>query len=368
MPKDDLKRWVRTELWDQVPVSISVINRNFEIVEANKHFVDTYGEWRGRPCYAVYKQRDSRCEVCSAAETFKDGKVRIREEEGALADGQPHHYIVRTVPLVRHNGEGDEIPFTIEMSTDITEIKMLEKEKLEVERLAAVGETVAGLAHGIKNVLMGLEGGVYIVRTGMKNADSIRILRGWGVVEENIERISAFVKEFLDFAKGRTAKVEMADPNLIVTKVVDLFKESARLAGIEFTCDLASGLEFARLDEEGIHTCLVNLVSNALDACEMSDKRGGHVHVSTAERNGTLLFEVADDGTGMDAEIGKKVFTKFFSTKGAERGTGLGLLTTKKIVQQHGGKVSFESAEGSGSIFRLEFPRARLPQPSASDS
>ena len=187
------------------------------------------------------------------------------------------HWCVTTV-------KASEIPFTIEMSTDVTEIKMLEKEKLEAERLAAVGETVAGLAHGIKNVLMGLEGGVYIVRTGMKNADSNRILRGWGVVEENIERISAFVKEFLDFAKGRTAKVEAVDPNLIATKVIELFWDSARLVGIELTCDLASGIESANLDEEGIHACLVNLVSNALDACEMSDKRGGHVHVSTADR------------------------------------------------------------------------------------
>jgi signal transduction histidine kinase len=368
MPKDDLKRWVRTELWDQVPVAISVINREFEIVEANKSFGDTYGEWRGRPCYTVYKGRSSRCEVCSAAETFTDGKIRVREEEGVLTNGQPHHYLVRTVPLVRADSEGSEIAFTIEMSTDITEMKNLEKEKLEAERLAAVGETVAGLAHGIKNILMGLEGGVYIVRTGMKNADSNRILRGWGIVEENIDRISTFVKEFLDFAKGRKAKVKHSDPNLIATKVIDLFKDSARLAGIELTYDLAKDMEPACLDEEGIHTCLVNLVSNALDACEMSDKKGGHVRVSTYDRDGVLVFEVADDGTGMDAEIGKKVFTKFFSTKGSERGTGLGLLTTKKFVQQHGGKVSFESTEGSGSRFRLEFPRDRLPQASASDS
>jgi signal transduction histidine kinase len=269
---------------------------------------------------------------------------------------------------VRTNDEGSEIAFTIEMSTDITEIKLLEKEKLEAERLAAVGETVAGLAHGIKNVLMGLEGGVYIVRTGMKNADSNRILRGWGIVEENIERISTFVKEFLDFAKGRKAKVKETDPNRIATKVIELFQESARLAGIELTYDFASDIQPALLDEDGIHSCLVNLVSNALDACEMSDKEDGHVHVSTAERDGVLVFEVADDGTGMDAEIGKKVFTKFFSTKGSERGTGLGLLTTKKFVQQHGGKVSFESADGSGSRFRLEFPRDRLPQASTSDS
>jgi signal transduction histidine kinase len=368
MPKEDLKHWIRTELWDQVPVRISVINPDFEIVEANKSFSEAYGEWQGRPCYAVYKGRSERCETCGAAETFKDGRVRVREEEGVLRDGQPHHYIVRTVPLVRQNGEAGEIPFTIELSTDITEIKLLEKEKLQAERLAAVGETVAGMAHGIKNVLMGLEGGVYVVRTGMKKADSERILRGWAIVEENIERISAFVKQFLDFAKGRTAKVALVYPNHIATKVIELFSENAKLAGIELRCDLASDISPTYLDEDGIHTCLVNLVSNALDACDVSDRPGGRVLVSTAERNGTLVFEVTDDGTGMDSEIGKQVFTKFFSTKGSEKGTGLGLLTTRKVVQQHGGTVSFESTEGMGSVFRLEFPRDRLPRPDSGES
>jgi signal transduction histidine kinase len=368
MRQDDLKHWIRTELWDQVPVSIAVINRDFDILEANKSFVKTYGRWQGRKCYAVYKGRSTRCETCAAAETFADGRIRVREEEGVLPDGQPHHYLVRTVPLVRQNGPDNEISFTIELSTDITEIKLLEKEKLQAEHLAAVGETVAGLAHGIKNVLMGLDGGVYVVRTGMQKADSERILRGWAMVEENIERISAFVKEFLDFAKGRTAKVEVVDPNLIASKVIELFRENARRAGIELKVDLAADIQPACLDEEGIHTCLVNLVSNALDACDMSERPGGHVRVSTAERDGTLIFEVDDDGTGIDAEIGKKVFTNFFSTKDSERGTGLGLLTTKKIVQQHGGKVSFESTAGVGSVFRLEFPRDRLPQPSSGDS
>jgi signal transduction histidine kinase len=368
MPKQDLSDWIRTELWDQVPVSISVINRDFEVVEANKSFLETYGEWRGRKCYAVYKGRSERCENCAAAETFTDGRVRAREEEGILGDGKPHHYLVRTIPLVRRNGAESEIPFTIEISTDITPIKLLEKEKLQAERLAAVGETVAGLAHGIKNVLMGLEGGVYVVRTGMQKADSDRILRGWAIVEENIERISKFVKEFLDFAKGRSAKVGVVDPNVIAAQVIELFRENARMAGIEFKWHLAPEVQPARMDEDGIHTCLVNLVSNALDACEMSERSGGHVLVSTAEREGALVFEVADDGTGMDAELGRKVFSTFFSTKGTERGTGLGLLTTKKIVQQHGGTVSFESTEGVGSVFRLEFPRNRLPQANSGDS
>jgi signal transduction histidine kinase len=87
------------------------------------------------------------------------------------------------------------------------------------------------------------------------------------------------------------------------------------------------------------------------------------VTVRTHDHGGSLVFEVADTGTGIDYEIRKKVFTTFFSTKGSGKGTGLGLLTTRKIVQQHGGKVAFESTAGSGSVFRLEFPHDRLPRP-----
>ena len=363
MPNDrtvpqDITEWVRTNLWDLVPISISVIDREFRIREANRSFARTYGAWEHKPCYTVYKGTDSKCKDCAADATFSDGRVRVREEEGICRAGKQTYYLVQMVPIVRESGE---IRFIIEMSTDITATKVLEQEKIAAERLAAVGQTVAGLAHGIKNILMGLEGGVYIVRTGMEMADSDRILRGWRNVEENIDRISTFVKEFLDFAKGRTPEVALTDPNAIATRVVDLFREKARLAGIELSLELGPDVGPALMDEEGIHTCLVNLVSNALDASQASEREKGRVLVSTCDCNNRLVFEVSDDGTGMDSEIRKKVFTNFFSTKGAEKGTGLGLLTTRKIVQQHGGTVSFLSTEGVGSEFRLEFPRDRLP-------
>ncbi len=357
---EDIKDWVRTELWNQVPVSISVIDRRFKIVEANRNFANTYGEWRDRPCYAVYKGREERCEHCAATETFADGQSRVREEQGVVRNGQPTYYLVHLVPLVRRDGS---IPFIIEMSTDITTTKLLQRQKLEAERLAAVGQTVAGLAHGIKNVLMGLDGGMFMARTGIQKGDTERMLKGWQMLEDNVARISSFVKEFLDFARGRTRRVQLVDPNKIAAKVVELFKDTATLAGIELIADLAPDIPDAPLDEEGIHTCLSSLVSNALDACETSERGNNHVTVTTYERDGTLVYEVADDGTGMDYEIKKKVFTNFFSTKAAGKGTGLGLLTTSKIVQQHGGKVSFESTEGEGSLFRLEFPRDRLPVP-----
>lgn len=359
MHTGEIQDWLRTNLFDEVPIAISVIGPDFRIVKANRRFGEAYGPWKGRLCYEVYKGRSQPCERCAAVKTFADGKIRSREEEGTTRDGDQQYYLVQMVPITRAGGE---VPYVIEMSTDITPVKQLEKENREAERLAAVGETVAGIAHGVKNVLMGLEGGMYAVNTGIERGDDERIARGWAVLQENVTRISQFVKEFLDFAKGRVAQVAMIDPNGPVRKVVQLYEEKAAQAGIRLRVDLQEGLAPAPLDEEGIHACLANLVSNAIDACLLSDrKRSYRVTVSSREEDGTLIYEVADNGHGMDYEISRKVFSKFFTTKGSDRGTGLGLLTTKKIVHQHGGRISFSSKEGEGSVFRIELPRDRLP-------
>jgi len=352
--------WVRNELWDQVPVRICVIDRNYKIIEANRAFTQAYGEFSDQYCYCVYKGREERCVTCNAAESFEDGQIRVREEEGLVIDGEQTAYLVRVVPIVTADGE---IPYIIEMSTDITQVKRLAKEKLEAERLAAVGQTVAGLAHGVKNVLMGLEGGMYVFRSGMEKSDSERIFQGWQMLEDNIERITFFVKEFLEFARGRTPTVQLVDPNRLALKVYELFHDTAGLAGITLEKDLQPDIPYALMDEEAIHSCIANLVTNAIDACKISDGTEHTITLTTSDREGKLVFEVADDGAGMDYDVKKKIFTTFFSTKGSDKGTGLGLLTTRKIVQEHGGKVSFESEPGKGSLFRLEFPRDNLPKP-----
>jgi len=358
---EDIRDWVSTKLWYEVPISVSVIDPAFRIVEANPHFARNYGEWQGRFCYEVYKGLSERCKHCAATKTFADGLIREREEQGAVRDGKQTHYLVHMVPLIGRDGK---IPYIIEMSTDITAVKLLEQEKLEAERLAAVGQTVAGLAHGVKNLLMGIDGGMYMLESGIEKGDADRLVRGWEMLKEDMARMTSFVKEFLEFAKGRTPDVQLIDPNGPAREVVALFRDTARLKGIEIRMNFQDGISQAFMDREGIHTCLANLVSNALDACEVSDKPNRHVVLSTSEQEGKLVYEVADDGVGMDYEVRKKIFSSFFSTKATGKGTGLGLLTTRKIVQEHGGSVSFDSTAGAGSVFRLEFPRDRLPRPS----
>jgi PAS domain S-box-containing protein len=313
-----------------------------------------------------------------------------KEEVHTLADLEPHlPPILRQImregletcllpggPPVRAR-DGEEIPvrFTnicLKMGQetlgyasffdDLREIKKLEKEKLDAERLAAVGQTVAGIAHGVKNIIMGLEGGLYVVKSASKKQDSKLAEEGWRMLENNIMKISALIKDFLNFSKGREPQPLWVQPAQIARDVIALYEEAARKEGITLVEDLAEDVATAPMDPQGIHSCLANLVSNAIDACRMSDPPGGRIVVSLRGREGSIFYEVLDNGCGMDYEVKKKVFTTFFSTKGMG-GTGVGLLTTRKIVQEHGGKIEFESMAGQGSRFTLVFPRDRLPRP-----
>jgi len=307
-------------------------------------------------CYEVYKRRKSKCLNCPAAKTFKDGRVHRSNQIGIDKRGQDIHYAVSTSSLMR---SGDEVAHVIEISTDITAVKKLERQVIDAERLGAVGQTVAGLAHSIKNILMALEGGKYIVGLGLKKNDRKMIDEGWDVLERNFDKTTSLVKDFLSFSKGRLPRLKMIEPVDIVTEIIDLYKDIAAQSGINLKVEVVGNVRKAPLDPDGIHTCLTNLVSNAIDACQMGKQRGSEVVISVTDQRNKLVFEVSDNGSGIDHDIKQKIFTTFFTTKGGE-GTGLGLLTTRKIVQEHGGKVTVYSETGKGACFRMEFPRKRL--------
>lgn len=244
--------------------------------------------------------------------------------------------------------------------SDLRPIKILEAQNLESERLAAVGETVAGLAHSVKNVLQALEGGLYALGSGLKRDDRQRVAQGWAVIERNFEKVTRLIRDFLSFSKGRIPETKQIDPNAPFKEVITLHQAVAIQEGIRLVPKLDNNLRPAFLDADGLHTCLTNLLSNAIDACRMSDKSESNIVLRTYEREGVLVYEVEDDGCGMDCEVKSRVFTTFFTTKGGG-GTGLGLLTTRKIVQEHGGSITMTTEPGEGTIFRIELPRERLP-------
>lgn len=246
-------------------------------------------------------------------------------------------------------------------------MKELERQKIDAERLGAVGQTVAGLAHSIRNILTGLEGGIYVVDSGLERNQKDRITMGWGMLHRNIDRISILVKSLLEFAGGRAPRVTLIDPVDLVNEVVELFRETADQADIKIISKTSPGLPLTPMDRENMHSCIANLITNALDACQTSDKPGCKITVGCYEEENCLIFEVADEGCGMAYEVKQMIFTNFFTTKGT-KGTGLGMLTVRKTTHEHGGKVVFESLEGQGSVFKLIFPRDKLPAPLTEDN
>ena len=238
------------------------------------------------------------------------------------------------------------------------ELEEAQEEIIRNERLATIGETVAGLAHYIKNILTGLRGGMYMVNVGLEKDKPKMLREGWRVVSRNIERVSRLVMDLLTYSKDRRPEPTECDPKEIVSVVLNLLTDYAADHDVELQTDLDPAIEKAYLDTSGMHRVLLNLVSNAIDACifDPDTSKEWQVMVRTRiEENGEkrLVFEVSDNGVGMTREVQQKLFSRFFSTKEG-RGTGLGLLITQKIVEEHGGEIKVSSTSGKGTTFSVQ--------------
>ena len=230
---------------------------------------------------------------------------------------------------------------------------------IEAERMAAVGETIAGLSHAIKNIAGGLEGGTFVLEKGIELDNKEYIRQGWEAVRFNFEKIKELSVNLLNYAKFTDLTYEFSNPNEPAKEVVELMRSRAQQHGIELNLALAPDLKDVWLDPESIHQCLLHLVSNGLDAIiEMGHaKEKKEVLVKTTKPEGWgVEYAVADNGCGMDSEVKEKVFNSFFSTKGAT-GTGMGLMITRKIIDAHDGKIEYESEKGVGTTFFIRLPQ-----------
>jgi PAS domain S-box-containing protein len=247
---------------------------------------------------------------------------------------------------------------TVAFFQDLREIKRLEKELVKSERLAAVGQTVAGLAHGIKNILHGLKGGSYLVDIGITRDDTEKLKKGWDMIKRNIGRTSNLVMDLLSYSKEREPEYEACEPNIIVNDVYELVKDKAGENHVEIIIEPDDTIGTVIMDPGIIHEVLLNLASNAVDACLFDEdlSKRWTVNLKTEKEPGNIIkFDVSDNGAGMNEEVLQKLFTSFFSTKG-HRGTGLGLMVTRKLIEEHNGKIEVTSRLDEGTNFTVRLP------------
>ncbi|MEW5701791.1 MAG: PAS domain-containing sensor histidine kinase [Candidatus Zixiibacteriota bacterium] len=341
-------------LFEEVPCYISIQDKDLNIVAANRMHREAFGTGYGRKCYEVYKHRAKACTPCPVQETFADGRVRSHEEVVTSQDNTKINVLVVTSPL--RNADGD-IEHVIEMSSDITAIRQLQ------DKLTSVGLLISTVSHGIKGLLNSLDGGIYLINSGLKKNDRERVDRGWDMTQRNLHRIRSLVMDILYYAKDREPYWETVSGRDVLRDVIQSMHERAGESQIELVADGSATGEFQG-DPQMIRSLLVNLIENAFDACRIDKKKPEHhVAIGLEEDPETVRFTVTDNGIGMDRETREKAFSLFFSSKGAG-GTGLGLFIANKIAQAHGGKVTLTSEEGQGSCLTVALPRLR-PQTDA---
>jgi len=241
---------------------------------------------------------------------------------------------------------------------DLREIKRLEKELVNSERLAAIGQTVAGMAHCIKNILHGFKGGSYLLNIGIDKNNTDKLKNGWQMIQRNITRTSDLVLDLLSYSKEREPEYEICSPNDIADDVCELLKSVANDHDVEILKDFAPTIGEGPLDARTVHRCLMNLVSNAIDACLYDENinKTHRVRVETMlNSDGFIFFIIDDNGSGLNDEVKAKLFSSFFSTKGA-KGTGLGLLVTSKLVEESQGRIHVSSKLGEGTTFTIKLP------------
>ena len=340
------------KLFEAVPCHIAVHGPDLIIQHANRKFRRSFGAAVGKHCYEVYKHREEQCLVCPAMQVFADGKVREHEEVLITASGEKMNAICTTAPVRNAAGEVEAV---IEMATDITQIRELQSQ------LASIGLLVGSISHGIKGLLTGLDGGIYMVNTGFEKQKSDRVEKGWAMVQRNVDRIRSMVLDILYYAKDRDLALAEIEVSQLMGEIHEGLANKAGLMDVVLKVDVAPDAGSFEGDTAAIRAMLVNVLENSVDACRAAGREAKReVRVRVHRLEPWMVFDISDNGIGMDRETRERIFSLFFSSKGI-KGTGLGLFIAKKIVDKHGGEIDVESEPGQGSRFLIRLPVEARP-------
>ena len=343
-------------LFNEAPCYITVQDRQMRITAANRKFRDDFGDAKGHRCYEVYQQREDICPACPVAKTFQDGRAHQCEMDATAKDGTRYRMLIWTSPLRDASGQ---ITHVMEMSTDVTRMRQLQ------DQLASLGLMIGSVSHGIKGLLTGLDGGMYVLDRGFSKDDLKEIREGWDIVRLMIGRIRGMVLDILFYAKEKNLKWEKLDVLDFVKDVAESIQPKADRNSIMLQCDFDSGLKDFEVDAAMMRATLANILENAVEACVAdSDKSKSHnIVFSVFPDKHHIVFSVRDNGIGMDARTRDKIFTPYFISQKKE-GSGLGLFLASRILEKNNSRIEIDSVPGQGTCLTIRVPKRAAPHPS----
>jgi two-component system cell cycle sensor histidine kinase/response regulator CckA len=353
--------------FNNTPVAIATVNRAGRVVQSNAPFTRLFGtlprsgEGEGPTIVSAFRDGEGP-QIEAALRAAAESPSDIQPLELHTAGQAERSVRVWIIPVSDSDGEGES---AILYALDTTDLRLIQEQLAQSQKMNAVGQLAGGVAHDFNNVLQAIIGYSDLLLANHRPTDPA--FQDIMQIKQNANRAASLVRQLRAFSRRQTLRPEVLNLN---DRLYDLSMLLKRLLGERVELDLSHGrdLWFVKADVNQFEQVVVNLAVNARDAMPTGGKlaiRTANVAASEAARLNVagmppadyVVVEVSDTGTGMPPDVIEKIFEPFFTTKEVGKGTGLGLSTVFGIVKQSGGFIDVESAVGQGTTFKIYLPR-----------
>jgi len=339
-------------LFDNLPASLYIVDRAYALRAINRSRARRAASRPnllvGRCCYEALFQRISPCPECRVAETFQNAGSTTRALRLAETAGDAKEWEISTYPIL---DEAQGVVQAVLFEEDVTERRHLEANLAQSEKLAAVGQLAAGVAHEINNPLTAVIANAQLMQ---------RSLAPDSEMQESVEliliagsRAAQVVRNLLDFARKEQYRFDRTEINETIRKTLELVQHEVVSRSIAVKFDPDPDLPRVMASGDHLQGVWLNLILNAFDALSGMP---GEIWVTTRVHGREVQVVIEDTGKGIPPEILPRIFEPFFTTKLPGQGTGLGLSVCHQIIKQHGGTILAESEAGHGTRFTVTLP------------
>lgn len=319
-------------------------NDQFEIVDVNP---------AGKKLFRGYKEE---LVGHSLLEILEKNQVDRDEIEEHLKELDLNGHAAGILSITLEKG----VPLNVEYSTkknvfsnlnlstfrDITDKLQIEEHLRKSDTLSVVGQLAAGIAHEIRNPMTALKGFIQLLEDTIADDHSMY----FGVIKTELNRIDSIINEFLVLAKPQATKYLEKDIVQIMRETIELLRPQAVLHNVQFQLELENHIPPIYCEPNQLKKVFINIIKNAIEV--MSS--GGYIYISMKEEEGYIYISIQDEGEGIGSELLQKLGEPFYTTK--EKGTGLGLMVSYRIIDDHKGKIEVESEKGKGTTFHIKLP------------
>jgi len=305
----------------------------------------------GRICYQTLYRRETSCEGCQMEQALRSAQHIQWTERRRRPTGSREEWEISAYPIQR----GKQGPYqAIVLARDVTERRMLEASLSQSDKLAALGQLAAGLAHEINNPLTAIVANIQLLLMDAQAGDPD--FESLGLIKQASDRAVKVVRNLLDFARQEQYEFRPTDLNASLRAALELVRHQFLIAQVRVVENLAPALPPAMASRDHLQGVWLNLLLNARDAVTQRVKPGilPSVRVSSRLRDdGRIEITISDNGPGIPPDQIKRIFEPFFTTKDPGKGTGLGLSTSFHVIKQHGGEIHVDSELGVGTTFTV---------------